>query len=132
MNTIVTFVVLILVVVLIYILKSNETDSDTNINNTTDCHPIKDNFDFWCKKMFGGNWGLYEKEQNSSCSSEKIKARCKKHWSDGHNIGKKTTGCLKSKQKANKICNKLYGDKSSLIDTNKADCPNKYFRAKCS
>ena len=39
---------------LIYILKSNETVSDTNINinNTTDCHPIKDNFDFWCKKRF--------------------------------------------------------------------------------
>ena len=83
MNIIVTVVILILVVFLIYTLKSSVNDSLINIDNTTKCHPIKDNFDFWCKKMFGGNWGFYEKINGSSCSDEQTKARCKKNWSDG-------------------------------------------------
>lgn len=131
MNIIVTLTILILVVFLIYTLKSSD-NSYLNINNTTKCHPIKDNFDFWCKKMFGGDWGLYKKIDDASCESEQTKARCKKNWSGGHNIGKKSTGCLKNKEKAQKRCNKLYGNKSKLLDIDKADCPNKYFRGKCS
>ena len=110
--------------------------------DVTDCHPITDDFNFWCQYAYGRNYG-YEriipgKEAgcyvNNKPAPGMARAKCSSLYYDGipkYGISKKLTDCAPWDSNFDELCKKKYGRASYYKEKGGYNCKPGYGRGLC-